>query len=532
MLARVIENWLTNTNEINFQIAFCQALMKQGHTILYSAKHRSMEQGKDIISVDADGNYCAYQLKGGNINPSQFRDIRGELDELIQLPPVHPSIDRSKPWQSFLVTNGRLSDEVRFQITQLNEANVLLKRNFSNLDVIERDRLLEMILAAQNSFLPQEFNEEKGLHEFQLFLEILLADGKDMLPKEKLFNFLNGTFYKELSGRPIHPKYVVLSAPVLVSLLLNKYQNADNHFAMVEAWVITAGMILSFAVKKGLKDKDWKESFNLIFDEIEYRLECLKEEFLTRPNLLEGNSLGDGGQVYRARATLLMGTLAAYELNKIDADEHYQVEQQFLERCKFYIDSRKLTILGESTFAYLYNLIRLLEKAGDTDTASLVTREYLETVVQVNGRSSQSNGLPNPYYSLDVVLEASLVGNEELAELDFRRSSYTLLPVLLMLAKRGQRAVVADNWRNISHIFFNEFIPEHPEDAFLFRADSGVNQSLKPKPEQSWAELQAWAVSSQDIPELYTQNLKFLRFMTLVYPYRINSTIFRCLESK
>jgi hypothetical protein len=491
-----------------------------------------MEQGKDIISVDANGNYCAYQLKGGNISPSQFRDIRGEIDELVQIPPVHPSIDRSKPWQSYLVTNGRLSDEVRFQITQLNEANILHKRGFSNLDVIERDRLLELVLAAQDSFLPQEFNEEKGLHEFQLFLEILLANGRDMLPKEKLFNFLNGTFYKELPGRRIHPKYVVLSAPVLVSLLLSKYQEVENHFAMFEGWVITAGMILSYVNKKRLNDRDWRASFNLIIDEIEYRLSCLMEEFITKPNLLEGDYLGDGGQVYMTRATLLIGTLAAYELTKADADESYQIEQRFLDKCRTYMDSRKLILLGESTFVYLYNLIRLLERIGDSTKANQMIGEYLGSVIQFNGRNSRGTGLANPYYSMDTVLEAVLVGNEELEELDFRRSSYTLLPVLLMLAKRDQRTLVADNWRNISHISFNEFLPEHPEDAFLYRTDAGVNQSIRPKPEQSWAELQGWAADSESIPNLYANNLKFLRFMTLVYPHRITSAIFRCLESK
>ena len=65
MIERAIENWLTKTNERNYQAAFCQVLMHKGHRVLYSSSHGPMEQGKDIITVapDGDGDYHAYQTR-------------------------------------------------------------------------------------------------------------------------------------------------------------------------------------------------------------------------------------------------------------------------------------------------------------------------------------------------------------------------------------------------------------------------------------------------------------------------------------
>ncbi len=85
MIERVIENWLINTNERNYQLPFCHALMANGYQILDIQKHRPMEQGKDIIALDPEGKCCAYQLKTGDIKSGEWRDILGEIQELIEI---------------------------------------------------------------------------------------------------------------------------------------------------------------------------------------------------------------------------------------------------------------------------------------------------------------------------------------------------------------------------------------------------------------------------------------------------------------
>jgi hypothetical protein len=76
MIESAIANWLTKTNERNYQIPYCQVLLAKGQRVLYASTHRPMEQGKDIITVDDNGTYHAYQLKTGNIDQKTFRMIR------------------------------------------------------------------------------------------------------------------------------------------------------------------------------------------------------------------------------------------------------------------------------------------------------------------------------------------------------------------------------------------------------------------------------------------------------------------------
>lgn len=101
LIERVIENWLTNTNEIGYQIPFCQYLISENHTIIYISPHSSLEQGKDIISIDENGIVHAFQLKSGNIKTSEWRKIQGEIIDLIMIPINHPSIDISTSQNHF-----------------------------------------------------------------------------------------------------------------------------------------------------------------------------------------------------------------------------------------------------------------------------------------------------------------------------------------------------------------------------------------------------------------------------------------------
>ena len=39
MIARATENWLTSTNERNYQAAFCQTLMHKGHKLIYISRY-------------------------------------------------------------------------------------------------------------------------------------------------------------------------------------------------------------------------------------------------------------------------------------------------------------------------------------------------------------------------------------------------------------------------------------------------------------------------------------------------------------
>ena len=292
MIERAIENWLTNTNERNYQTPFCQALMVGGHKVLYRSTHRPMEQGKDIITTDDSGQFHAYQLKTGNITQGTWRKIRGEVEELIQLPIVHPSVPMDSGHRSYLVCNGEITDEVRFQITQINEDNIRKERQYSYLNVITFPQLLKIFVDAHKDFLPN------SIEDFDAFLKLYLSDGRDFIDKEALAQFLTGSVLISNAKRNSDRIHAVSSSVVLMGHLLKPYQEKDNHFALFEAWGLLAALIANYAESHKLKP-GWQESFDLAFGEAITNLQRLKEETLLRKNFLEGDWMGDGWIMYR-----------------------------------------------------------------------------------------------------------------------------------------------------------------------------------------------------------------------------------------
>lgn len=121
LLGRVIENWLTSVNERQYQIPFCQVLAAEGERILYVSTHGPFEKGKDIVTCTAGGEVRAYQLKAGDIGLSEWRDIHGEIVNLVELAIELPGAPPVTDFVPYLVTNGELTDPV---LEQARAANV------------------------------------------------------------------------------------------------------------------------------------------------------------------------------------------------------------------------------------------------------------------------------------------------------------------------------------------------------------------------------------------------------------------------
>jgi len=527
MIERAIENWLINTNERNYQTAFCQVLLHKGHKIIYVSSHRSMEQGKDIVTIDENGDYCAYQLKTGNIDLNKWRNILGEVKELIELPITHPSVDKTKIHKSFLVANGEITDEVRIQIDQMNEDNQRKGRMYSYLDIINGQTLLKEFIDAQGEFIP------KDLENFRLFLELFLTDGGDFLPKDNFFSFLNNAIFSDIPKQKSKAISSISSSVIMTTYMLSPYQIKNNFYALFEAWTSLGACIVRYAQKAKLKKEDWIGSFNLVKSEIIRSLSLLKNETLKREDFLEGDWLGDGGLIYRARATIVLGTLAALEVYLHKTNESYVKDEKLLKSIKDNI--RILWCWGESAFPYFFNIIKYLEFSNEKQIAQSLLKALLEAIIKSNSPKSQA-GLSTPYYSASDILEAVLGINTERTDFSqFAGSSYILELIILMLARRDRREILEKNWRKISHIQFKEFKLDDIEDIFLWRTEKGVNHAEFPKMTQSWKELVKEANDFSRVPDLYLEYLEYLdllNFFLLVCPHRINKAIIGLLDKK
>ena len=532
MIERTIENWLTKTNERNYQVAFCQALLHEGYKILHISSHGAMELGKDVIAIDRNGEYCAYQLKTGDINHGKWRDIWGEVRELIELPITHPSVDRTELHKSFLVTNGTLTNEVIYLIEQINDDNK--KRGHSHLDVIDERTLLKMFIDAQKKLIP------KVLRNFNLFVEFFILDGTDFLPKGKFFNFFDNLLFKDIPRRKSDAINAISSSVIITTHVLGTYQIKKNYYAQFEAWTSLAACIVRYARKTNLKKEDWIDSYNLIISEIVRNLSLLKEETLTKMDFLEGNWFGDGGLVYWARVTIVLGSLAALENHFHAKDNSYTKDEKLVDLIKK--NAKFLWFWGESAFPYFFSLIKYWELNSESETAQSRLDELFLHIVQWNSPVKKQNrknstfnvdgmGRANPYYSVDDILEVAL--GIDLEKIDFTQffgSSYTLESMVLLLARRNKRDILEKNWRKLSHILLKEFVPDNIEDIFTWCIEKGRNHSEFPKATQSWAELVRDANDPSKIPSLYLEYPDLLRFFVLICPHRANKQIINVLD--
>jgi hypothetical protein len=148
VLERVIENWLASVSERSFEIPFQQLLALDGYTVIHKAfPHGPMEQGKDLLAINADGLPCAYQLKSGNLTLREWRtDIQGQIYDLLDVAIQHPSIPKTPTHQSYLVTTGCLDDTLRQTIDAFNDGR--RRQGKSELNVIVKGQLQQKLESA------------------------------------------------------------------------------------------------------------------------------------------------------------------------------------------------------------------------------------------------------------------------------------------------------------------------------------------------------------------------------------------------
>jgi hypothetical protein len=522
VIERAIENWLTRTNERNYQAAFCQVLMHQGHRVLHSSVHGPMEQGKDIITVGPDGECHAYQTKTGNIGLSEWRGISGEIQELIELPVDYPGVDKSRPHRAHLVTNGSITDPVRTQINDRNEDNVRKDRRHAPLEVITGDSLLRSFVDAQGRFVPRE------LPDMRAFLELYLEDGRGMLEKQKLFAVLEGSSFSGKPAKKSDAIDAITSSLVIVSYLLSSFEAAENYYAMAEGWSILAACMARYAARHAIPADYWCQSLDLVMAELEANLALLRKDAIGRQDFLEGDWRADGGVMLRVRTMIVLGALACHEVLPVGSWKTDRSPDEVFQLIRKHIDRRN--VWGDSAFPYLFFIIRFLEARNETGLAEKLLDEIFVALTEANFRQ-QGPVFPSPYLGIEEILASQIPDRLQDVDLDvYRGSSYIIRPVLEMLVRRGHRELVAAKWRRFTYCEQHEFVPDRPEDIFAWRIEDGTNASGFPNKTQSWAALVAESQDMSAVPAVYRDFRQVLPFHILVCPQRATPSVIRLLD--
>ena len=316
------------------------------------------------------------------------------------------------------------------------------------------------------------------------------------------------------------------SAVLLTSYIVHGCEREQNHWAVFEAWIVTASYILAAASKHRTPVKWWVRSFDLCELASVRALESLCQECVENHTLFtQGDPTTDGG-FYPVRITILAGALSALSLYHRLQSERWDREFFVQDLLRAY--AKRIQVWGESAAPYFTMAALELERHGAHSTAEGLIGQLVATIVALNG--SKGRGLANPYYEPEDAVRLSSGMDTTNPEI-FTGHSYALEPLIEFLARRLARGMLTHFWERITRIHFAGFQPAEEWEWFRWRAESGSLDHRMPNTPQSWAALLHSAENApSDVPSLLRDRPSFMPFFGLVFPHRFSVGFLRSLE--
>ena len=517
LIERIVENWLTNTNERGYEIPFAQCLINDGHNVLLTPSHGPFEQGKDIVSIDSNGDLYAYQLKTGQIDLTEWRKIYGEIVELVEIPIKYPSYN-SKKHRPYLVTNFGVSDPVRVNIIDRNREWV--DRGFLPLELITKEQLLRIFINNHGDFLPVQ------IEDFQLFLELLLVKDRSELNKDKFIEFIDLFIKKDFSTNT-EMKRTLTSLVLLCQYILGQYELNNIHLPIIEGWMTFLNYLFYMVEKNKLPEEYWFNTFKIVMDKINYQICEMKKELFTRENYLEKG--WDGGLFLKARLTIIGGWISASELVNSNIEKDYKLDKTVYDFIKSQYNN--MWYWGESSTPFFIIMSKFLEQYGDIILSNEIINNTLSYLV-INNNKEECKGMPDPYWSPTKVLEDEYgVADEVFKRKSFIGLSYHLSALVHLLIKRDKRSTLTAIWSELTYLMNCRIIPNKMEDYLLYRIEDGNYVSYFYKNPQSWKELSDEAQNkiADYIPKLLIKYPYYVYYMLLNFPHRLDQEIVKLI---
>jgi len=523
MLERVVERWLIEANERSLEGPFAQLLASEGHHVIHLSRHGPFEQGKDLLTVSPSGTPCAFQLKapGNRLTLRQWEGFLPQINRLVEVPIVHPSLDSAAPREVFLVVNGDLDEEVREEISRRNED--WLRRGHPTLGIVVRGQILSRLLALHTPFWPQRLSTERDL------LQLYLADGTAPIKKRALSAFLHSV----AGDGPLtnaQARRALSNTALLTAYACSPHERASNHVAVHEGWLTYFGFLAALVERLDLSEDIYDQQLALCLDACLHCLDLLAEELATRSSLVEGNALVDT-PFYGPRVTWLMALLAARELVLRHLDPAHATEA-FIEGSISQTLPR-LSLWGEAAIPQFLAIAWFLDSAAHAEGSASIIIRTLATVVAANAGPT-AEGLADPYHDIPDVLGHRLGTQGDLEWEAFAHRSFSMKLLVHLAARRNCRPQLSQLWREISQISFTEFTPQTPYDFALPNTERGVTDISFPSTPQSWQQLVAEAVDAGApvLPRVFHSRPGWLLLYLIAFPHRLTSAVARFLDDQ
>ncbi len=513
---------MTSVNERQYQIPFCQVLAAEGETILYVSTHGPFEKGKDIITRTSTGEVRAYQLKAGDIGLSDWRNIYGEIVNLVELAIELPGTAPITEFVPYLVTNGELTDPV---VEQIRVANVTWQARGVNkrLCVIQKGALFERFRASHGAYLPHQ------LEDFRTFLELILQDGSGPAAKGKAAQLIEHI----LPGEPQKDNAVNTARAATSIVLLTAYITGpavlvSNHWCIFEYWVLAGAYVLHLIEKLAKAEPDCQVSFQLCEMAAEAALSALAEECEQRANLVQGFPLVDG-HAYHARVTILVGLLSAWDLSlriRHKARGKADFVGSFLN-----VRLKEAVMWGESAVPHLFLAALEAEENCRPNIAEGLAIQLVREISGANGGSRVGRGVSSPYYSAEEALRLNY-GLDPLNTEQFVGLSYSIATLIDFLARRWRRQALAALWFGVTRMSLVTYLPATFAEWYRWKSSDGVLDSRLPAEPQSWESLRTISetISLDELPPTLRKRPAFALWFVLVYPHRFTRTTAKLIE--
>lgn len=533
MLERLIENWLDSAGERSYQRCFCQMLIGQGYRIVHNTEHTPLEHGKDVIAVSPDGKVIGFQLKGNpgkSLKPSQFNEIRGQLEQLATYSLGIPGYEKKIPDECFLVTNGEIDESVSVELQRLNAALESRGHHPEKIKVITRGTLLSWANSLGLSLWPSE------IEDFGNLIKLLNCAGNEIFPAEIFDPLLRHTLRMNEFINASELRRRITSAAVMTAVALHSFSRRKNHFAEITAWTLFATYTIAACEKNGLNfKKSGEEAVLTARGAIHNLLGQLCEEVLGRGILNEGDPL-TGFAFYRPRALLIYALIGIYwvwsQTEGWSEPNHKALIEELIPE-----NLPPQCIWGEGAIPHFLAFVWYRKRIG----ASPALDELVATVLRdiLHNKLGPKGHLASPYYGIEEVIRHNylkILGCDDPFEGDgFEGTSYICESLMMYLVRANLKERCKELWPDFTRINHERVVPDEAWRFALYRTGEGATNTTHIYPStMQWKDLQDLSAEhgGTDIPEALRADPILLLLFITIFPFRASFSAVKFLNRK
>lgn len=525
---KLIEVWLDNANERQYQFAFRNALISAGYTILHNTSHTALELGKDIIALSPEGELFAYQLKGnpgGRITISQWQDLIAQINTLVYQPITSPALSKSKPHTPVLVTNGEIHEDVAAAITLFNSA--IVGPNARPLQTIARGQLLQQILQTAATIWPTDVPTQRRL------LNMLVASGDDELPLDEFAKIIDAVL-----GQERYSSDAIPSIHLVLSIISSSWIAKGNYYELVKMYVIATVAIAAFQERWNRRSaRDVRHIDEVSFDtrsHLEQVILDLFNNYNDKP-LVNEHIFWEFGY-FHARKKMISGLLSAALLY-----EELKLSVELRDFVRNFVCKTKHShfLVWEGIVPYCLAEIWALSNVQGTNEPDRRLFQLLQGILFCNDSELPINRLPAPYYELHDVVSwkfGPYLQNTQspLNRDSFYRRSWFAEPLFQMLVRRNYKKSCKSFWSELTKfIHARTRLPSAVEYSQRTCQAAVAEDMVIPTPQpKRWEEAvqDASRITTPLIPSSLKQRPAIVLMYSLFVPYRMDRDIILWLD--